>query len=277
MPAFVASDKLTGDRRIENHVSQFFRSVSEAAESALLLDFDGTLAPFRIDPATVKPWPGIRQLLQQIQDEGRTRIVVVTGRPAQDVASRLILRAPLEIWGLHGSERLYPDGSIDREEISPDHRAALAQAGSRLRAENFGADMRAGIRIEEKPNAVAVHWRGSSPDAATHARKHVEELLRPFARSAHMRVLLFDCGIELRAGRNKGHAVKVLIGELPAHAPVAYLGDDTTDEDAFHALAGRGLCVLVRPHLRPSAASLWLRTPTQLRRFLASWLIAVTP
>jgi trehalose-6-phosphatase len=81
--------------------------------------------------------------------------------------------------------------------------------------------------------------------------------------------------MELRSGHNKGDAVRMLLEELPNDAPVAYLGDDATDEDAFHALLDRGLCVLVRPRWRPSSAHLWLRAPTNLRRFLTAWLAAL--
>ncbi|MFZ1084043.1 MAG: hypothetical protein WAN35_03650 [Terracidiphilus sp.] len=67
----------------------------------------------------------------------------------------------------------------------------------------------------------------------------------------------------------------MLLEEFPDDTPVAYLGDDATDEDAFQALSGRGLCVLVRPRWRPSSAHLWLRAPRELRRFLADWLTAL--
>ena len=57
----------------------------------------------------------------------------------------------------------------------------------------------------------------------------------------------FDGGIELRAAsRNKGDAVRTILSELEPDTPVAYLGDDETDEDAFLALSERGLRVLVR-------------------------------
>ena len=48
---------------------------------------------------------------------------------------------------------------------------------------------------------------------------------------------------------NKGEAVlwflQRLTQEQPGLAPL-YVGDDITDEDAFHVLAGRGLCIAVR-------------------------------
>src|SRR5690606_31080993 len=82
----------------------------------------------------------------------------------------------------------------------------------------------------------------------------------------------FDGGVELKAaGINKGFAVQVLLGETPHTVPVAYLGDDKTDEDAFIELADRGLGVLVRAEARPTAASVWLRPPEELLDFLERW------
>ncbi len=47
-----------------------------------------------------------------------------------------------------------------------------------------------------------------------------------------------------------------------------YLGDDTSDEDAFRAVAGRGLGVLVAEEPRPSAAAFRLRDTVQVRAML---------
>jgi trehalose-phosphatase len=70
---------------------------------------------------------------------------------------------------------------------------------------------------------------------------------------------------------DKGRAVLWLLGTLglegPGVVPV-YLGDDVTDEDAFRALAGRGLGVLMAEPARPSAADYRLRSVEEVRRFL---------
>jgi trehalose-phosphatase len=84
----------------------------------------------------------------------------------------------------------------------------------------------------------------------------------------------FDGGEEMRAsGRTKGSAVQQVLAESP-HAVCAYLGDDSTDEDAFQAVRPRGLGVLVRPTLRPTRASLWIEPPAELLAFLARWRAA---
>jgi trehalose 6-phosphate phosphatase len=244
----------------------FFQSLIVASKSALLLDFDGTLAPMRVDPSKVRPWAGVADLLSEIQKAGRTRLAIISGRPAQDVASQMEMRNPPEIWGLHGAERLYPDGRLELQELPVRDQALLKAAQSAVR-ENFVA-----LRIEEKRNAVAVHWRGKPPQSREATKRNALALLLPFATANGVSLLQFDGGIELRIGRDKGDAVRMILEEMPANTPVAYLGDDTTDEDAFHALTGRGLSVLVRRQWRPGAAQVWLRPPAQLREFLATWL-----
>lgn len=59
--------------------------------------------------------------------------------------------------------------------------------------------------------------------------------------------------------------------------PVAYLGDDLSDEAAFRAVqrvGRRGLGVLVRREWRDTAAEVWLRPPGELKGFLERWVKA---
>jgi len=68
--------------------------------------------------------------------------------------------------------------------------------------------------------------------------------------------------------------VRTILSEVSPEASVAYLGDDETDENAFHALSDRGLKVLVRGKRRKTAADVWLRPPAELLAFLCNWLEA---
>ena len=63
-------------------LEQFFAAVSGAPHPILLLDYDGTLASFRVDRFQARPFVGVRELLARIQSQSRTRMAVVTGRPA---------------------------------------------------------------------------------------------------------------------------------------------------------------------------------------------------
>ncbi len=79
-----------------------------------------------------------------------------------------------------------------------------------------------------------------------------------------------------RPARIKGMQFVCLLNEIGPDAPVAYLGDDNTDESAFRVMQGRGISVLVRPQRRRTAAQVWMRPPDELLDFLGLWLKACT-
>ena len=250
----------------------------------MLLDYDGTLAPFRVDRFQALPWAGVRDLLNQIQNQGCTRIVVITGRPAAEILPLLGVEPAPEVWGLHGAERLHPNGRRELEQLSPEVRTKLDELAEKLRREPTGA-LRGGL-IEEKPNAIVMHWRGATPARARMIEKQTRALFEPLAQADGLSLLEFEAGLELRAGRDKGAAVTAILEEAAAAnphlepPPAAFLGDDLTDEAAFRKIknpgnrGGQGLGILVRNQPRPTAADLWLQPPGELRDFLKRWLCA---
>lgn len=248
----------------------FFSKLAVAKRSALLLDYDGTLAPFRVDAAKARPWAGIEPLLDAIGECGRARIVFVTGRPAHSAARLLHLkkRKP-EIWGLHGAEHLMQDGTLERLPLDYEAAAAIEEARKAVEAADLG------FRVEHKPNSVGVHWRGKAFESSQTAQEQAAALMQQYTHVPTVKLLRFDGGLELRAGNHKGDAVRAIQAGLPHDAAIAYLGDDTTDEDAFEALGDEGLSVLVRREWRPTAAQVWIRPPGELRVFLRRWKKAV--
>jgi trehalose 6-phosphate phosphatase len=253
-------------------LERFFGALAGAAQPLLLLDYDGTLADFRIDRFKARPWAGVRTLLEQIQRQGRTRLAVVTGRPPEEIAPLLGLEPKLEVWGLHGAARLFPDGRYERERTSP----LAAQILEDLRAQ-LTRDALGGL-FEDKPNASVMHWRGLSPGKAKRVEQRTRALFEPLAQIAGLSLLEFESGLELRAGRDKGGAVREILSEVGPCAPATYLGDDITDEAGFSAIneaRGPHLSVLVRRKRRETCADLWLQPPDELRMFLNRWLEAV--
>lgn len=259
-------------RETEIKLHEFFRGFAGAATSLLLLDYDGTLAPFRVDRFKAAPWSGVRELLNQIQNQKKTRIEVISGRPGAEIVSLLNLETPPTVWGLHGAERLYPDGRRELEFPAPAVRAKLDALSAKLRGDAFGG------LFEEKPNAAVMHWRGVAPPKARAIEERTRELFEPLAENDGLQLLEFECGLELRAGRDKGGAVKAILEEVgaggAAKIPAAYLGDDLTDETAFAAMKGPGLSALVRRERRRTQAEIWLRPPEELRAFLRMWIEA---
>jgi trehalose-phosphatase len=248
--------------------ASFWQELAEAPAALLLLDYDGTLAPFRVERLEAVPYPGVRSRLQRLLQSRGTRLVIVSGRSAAEVVRLLGVSPPPEIWGMHGLERQRPDGTTEREEPTAAALAILDEAARQAEAAGL-----AGERLERKPAAVAAHWRGLSSMKTETIRRELQLALERLVDGSPMELHSFDGGLEVRPrGIDKGRAVERLLAEESARAAVAYLGDDVTDEDAFRALGGRGLSVLVRSQPRPTAADLRLEPPLDLLRFLDLWI-----
>jgi trehalose 6-phosphate phosphatase len=249
-------------------LDKFFSSLHGAQNPLLLLDYDGTLADFRIDRFTARPWAGVRELLTEIQKDNRTQLRVITGRPAGEINPLLQLPNPVEIWGLHGAERLYTDGRRELQEAPPEASEKLDELRTLLRRDAFGA------LFEDKANAAVMHWRGHPPQRSKQIEQKTRALFEPAARVKGLSLLPFESGIELRVGRDKGGAARAIVDQVGPAAPVAFLGDDLTDESAFRSInrvENPHLTVLVRRALRDTSAEIWLKPPDDLRWFLRQW------
>ncbi len=244
----------------------FFARLAHAPARVLITDYDGTLAPFRVERKLAFPYPGVREVLGRMMESGRTRVVVVSGRVAAEVRDLLGLLPWPEIWGSHGWERLWPDGRYEVWPLEPRVAEGLAQAKAWVEKEGLGK------HCEVKPASLALHWRGLPQEEVGELVLKAISWWKDGAAAFGLELKEFEGGLELRApGRNKGTAVGTLLAESPPESVIAYLGDDLTDEDAFAALEGRGLGVLVRREFRPTKAQAWLRPPEELFDFLNRW------
>jgi len=93
---------------VRSGLEPFLQTISAARKVALLLDYDGTLAPFHIRRDQALPYPAVARVLQEIVRNGRTKVVVITGRDAHELLSLLDIHPRPEIWGVHGLQRLRP-------------------------------------------------------------------------------------------------------------------------------------------------------------------------
>jgi trehalose-phosphatase len=249
--------------------SVFFRKLAAAKHRVLIVDYDGTLAPFNPNRHRAIPYPQVAECLRCIMDSCGTRIIVVSGRAAQEVPPLLGLHPAPEVWGTHGIERISTAGRYEEVQVNDNALKALVLAETRLEEKGFRE------HIEVKLAAVALHWRGLSASQILNMRTQAYRLLEPLAVAPDLVLTEFDEGVEIRlSAANKGSALRSLLSELAGDVPIAYLGDDATDEDAFRALNGRGLSVLVRPKHRFTAAQIWLRPPEELIEFLMGWIAA---
>jgi trehalose 6-phosphate phosphatase len=252
--------------RPDSEVDSFFSRLASNIPKVLFLDYDGTLAPFQIDPGQAVPYPGVREILQQINLSPTCRLVIVSGRYTKDLIPLLAMNPIPEIWGSHGLERLYPDGQYHVESISPDVLVGFQQARNQVKNKKILH------RLEEKPGCLALHWRGMTERARQMIQDEILRQWGEIAQQFELELKSFDGGLELRMpGKNKGDAVRQVLSEMQGEQLIAYLGDDLTDEDAFRVIHGKGLGVLVRKELRETQADIWIQPPAELLDFLIRW------
>jgi len=248
-------------------IDWFFKRMKDASRAALLLDYDGTLAPFRRERDRAVPYPGVKERLERLMQRSSDRLVIVSGRWSRDLKPLLGLSRPPEIWGCHGAERALPDGSEILRPIGERAVTGLVAIDEWARKQGLTRF------LERKPTSVAFHWRGQPPEEKARMRDLIagrwDSQLDGYALQRHE----FDGGLEIRVqGVTKAGAVREILAELPARVPLAYLGDDMTDEDAFAALPENALRILVRPEMRHTLADLWLIPPEELLIFLDRWI-----
>jgi trehalose-phosphatase len=239
----------------------------------LFLDYDGTLAPIARRPEQARLPGATRGLLRRLTTV--LPMAVVSGRARADVEKMVGLDG-IAYAGSHGFDLAAPDGRPLAPPASAgigDHlRELIASTAAELKERL--ARFSAGVRVEPKTYAVAVHYRLAAPadvpavEAAVDAAVDAHPELR---KTGGKKVFELRPAVDW----DKGRALLFLLAELglnsAGHLPL-YLGDDETDEDAFRAVAGHGIGVLVAAEPRPTAASFYLRDPEEVRVFLARLL-----
>jgi trehalose 6-phosphate phosphatase len=213
----------------------------------LLLDLDGTLAPIATRPELAAVPVRTRAALDRLLGAPGVRAAVVSGRGVADAREHAGIPG-IAYAGNHGMEmegpglrRVHPEARAARPELE----AAAAALGKAL-AEVPGAF------LEDKGLTLSVHFRLAPADRLRLTAGKMVLEVRP------------------RVEWDKGRAVLFLLDHLrpPPAAPVLYLGDDATDEDAFRALAerggaGEGIVVAESPPADTAARS-WLRSPEEV-------------
>ena len=203
---------------------------SDPGHAAVLLDIDGTLAPIVRHAADAQVPEATRTLLTEIAK--RYRVVgCVSGRRAA-TARQIVAIGTIAYIGNHGGELLLPGAT--RPQLDPD----LAAWTSRVREFADRAytpeHQRIRIRNEDKDAIAAFHWRGAPDEhAAEAAVAKIAERAQEQGFAVHWgrKVLEIRPPVEL----DKGLGITTLLRDQPVSAAV-YVGDDTTDLDAFRAL-----------------------------------------
>jgi trehalose-phosphatase len=243
--------------------------VALARHRLLMLDYDGTLAPFAIERHEAGPMPRALDLIRRIAARRGTWVAIVSGRPLAELR-RLVGLLPARYVGEHGWEWLESDGTVVRGALDPPTAAVIE------RAEQVARDAGWGALIERKRSAVVLHTRTLSTTEARSVEAACAATWSALAIPGRVAVDRMDGGVELRArARNKGTAALSLLAQSPPGTLGVFVGDDVTDEDAFDALRGRGFGIRVGDWSGPSLAMGRVPSCQAVTGFLEDWLRVV--
>ncbi|HIC80168.1 MAG TPA: trehalose-phosphatase [Kiloniellaceae bacterium] len=233
---------------------------------AVFLDYDGTLTPIVARPDLAVLSDSMRSTLRALARV--CTVVVVSGRERANVA-KLVGLEEIVYAGSHGFDIVGPEGTeIQHEEgeaFVPEVKRAAEEIGRRI------AGIK-GVLVEDKTFALAVHFRLVKPEdvprveAAVDAGMTQHPLLR---KTGGKKVFELRPNIDWDKGKAVLWLLKALDLEGDEVLPI-YLGDDETDFDAFRALRGKGLSLLVAEQPLDGAADYLLRDPQEAETLLAA-------
>ncbi|GAA4356342.1 bifunctional alpha,alpha-trehalose-phosphate synthase (UDP-forming)/trehalose-phosphatase [Hymenobacter saemangeumensis] len=246
-------------------VKQVVAEYHEAERRLLLLDYDGTLAPFHTNPQRAQPDEELRLLLRALTDNPQNRVVIISGRDRATL-TRWLGHLPLDFIAEHGVWLLTAGEDWQLfQELRNDWKRDI------LPVLELYVSRTAGSFIEEKDYSLVWHYRRADAELGAGRARELVSHLTFMASNTDLQVLEGNKVIEIKhVGINKGSAAARTVGNYHPDFILA-LGDDRTDEDTFGALPETAYTVKVGSAPRSLARFHVAGTP-EVRSLLRSLL-----
>jgi len=227
-------------RALSAHRERQLASDFVAAHSRLLLlDYDGSLVPFKNDYHDAAPSKDLVDLMGELAHDPANDIVIISGRSAADL-NKWFAHLPINLVAEHGAslkragsdewEPLANDSGVWKELLLPILRKYASEAP--------------GAKVEEKAHSLVWHYRAASPYYAQKYNVIIRQALRPFLRVHGLEITRGNKVLEIKDPHiSKDKAAQIWLNRH--YDFVMAVGDDVTDEDLFRVLpeAGYGIKV----------------------------------
>ena len=223
------------------------------------LDYDGTLTPIvsRRELAVISSQ--MQDTVKKLSQKYTTAIV--SGRMREDV-EKLVGIQGLIYAGNHGFD-IKGRGVSMVQSQAKETIPLVSKIIEKLKKELSNLK---GLIIEEKKFSVAVHYRLAEKKEVPRIKTLVGELIQ---ENKSLRLMEGKKVFEILPAIDwdKGKAVRWVMNALGINwenFSIVYIGDDTTDEDAFRVVSTRGTSILVSEKSKVSAADFVLSSPKQV-------------
>ena len=251
--------------------------IAQASRVLLACDFDGTLAPIAPRPEDARILPESVSALSKLAELPSCSVAIVSGRALADVRELAGLDGVI-FSGNHGMEIKGP-GVYAMDGAASSMRPVMQSLRQELAAI---AGRYEGASVEDKSLSLSVHYRLVQDHLESEFETVVRGACEDLVTSGDVIVVGGKKVLDIRpaVAWDKGRAMRFLretADEMAGggtHFPI-YVGDDTTDEDAFREVnAAGGISVFVGPHDRLTDADWLLDSPTDVTWFLGMILEA---
>jgi alpha,alpha-trehalase len=235
-----------------------------AKTSAIFLDYDGTLTPIVEDPKKAMLPDRTRKVIKRLTEH--YSVAIISGRDLDDV-QKMVGIGDIAYAGSHGLDIVGPGGRYRNQEMGKRFLSMLEDAERELRKAVKDIP---GAKVEHKRFAIALHYRQVESAKVNHLQQRFDDILSHYPelrKGTGKKVLELRPDVDWDKGRALHYLLEALYSDSGRILPL-YIGDDTTDEDAFRAISDRGIAIAVGSEKRPTAAHCRLKDPEEVTRFL---------
>jgi trehalose 6-phosphate synthase/phosphatase len=273
-----------GDRFIENlcgavktrsvHVSgkpvaldadNLAQAFKQARSRLILLDYDGTLAPYAALPQDAAPTPLLVNLLEKLAEDPQSETVIVSGRAKVDLERWFGGIPNLWLVAEHGAVLRSP--STEEWEEHPPGTSSLWKRRVYPILEHF-VDRTPGSFIEEKEFSLVWHYRMSDPEFGDWLANDLVANLEHMLADSPVKPVKGQRTVEVKlVWANKGQVCSRFVQGGPRPDFILAAGDDTTDEDLFRQLPASAWTIHVGPNR--SCAKYFVPGPDEMIRLIS--------
>ena len=254
------TDLVQATRIKEKQQEELMQKFENAEKRILFLDYDGTLRGFVDNPDDAKPDEELLELVNKIQKQEKTEVVIISGRDRNTLGTWW-QNIPITLIAEHGVwKRTVGKEWEITENVKKDWMPQI-----RPILETF-VDRTAGTFIEEKNYSLAWHYRKADPELGEKRANELSTVIKELASSQELSVLDGNKVLEVKnSGVNKGKAVTKLILNKN-YSFIFAIGDDWTDEFMFQDLPDDAYTVKVG--LQKTAAKFYVDDTDRVRDLL---------
>ena len=252
--------------------SEFSAGCDAAPHILLLSDYDGTLTPIVGRPEEALLSQDVRDKLSTLALKPTCTVGIISGRSLTEIKSMAAIEG-IYYAGNHGLEIEGPGLTYVNQETK-EAEAVMKDLVGQLTAALGNID---GIIIQDKGLSVSVHYRLVKPENEDTVAETVHRLTAPLCDEGKIRVFSGKKVWEVRPpiDWDKGKAVESITREIKTllkleEVLTIYLGDDTTDEDAFKVIhRPGGWSIFVGGENPASVAEYFLNSTIEVEEFLS--------